>query len=89
VDVEKPSKSRHNFNFLSNMKKLNFNPLALDKKTIAKLDEKQLLEIVGGQGSSSSSGSTGCTSGGSTCSSGNSGGCTRGNSLCDPKKSFL
>ena len=56
------------------MKKFNLDPMSLDKETIAMLDDKQLLEVVGGQGgkgsSSSSSGgggSTGCGSGSSTC----------------------
>ncbi|MFY7741595.1 MAG: class I lanthipeptide [Flavobacterium sp.] len=70
------------------MKKLNFNPLALDKKTIAKLDEKQLLEVIGGNGSSSMSGSSsGCYSGSSSCQVNNSTGCVgSNNSLCDPKR---
>jgi len=70
------------------MKKLNFNPLALDKKTIAKLDEKQIMEIIGGTGSSSTSGgSTGCYSGTSICQVNNSTGCVNSNnSLCDPKR---
>jgi len=68
------------------MKKLNLNPLSLDKETIALLDDKQLQEIVGGIGGGSSSsrtgGSTGCGSGGSTCGSGGSTGCGSGSSTC-------
>ncbi|HEX6180162.1 MAG TPA: class I lanthipeptide [Chitinophagaceae bacterium] len=66
------------------MKKFNLDPLALDKATIALLDEKQLQEIVGG-GSDlelGGAGSTGCGSGGSTCSSSNSTGCGSGGSTC-------
>ncbi|WP_343693112.1 class I lanthipeptide [Chitinophaga sp.] len=50
------------------MKKIALNPLALDMETIAKLDEKQLLEITGGTSSDSDTGSsTGCGSGSSQC----------------------
>ena len=63
------------------MKKFNLDPLALDKETIALLDEKQLQEIVGGGGELDLSASTGCGSGGSTCSS-NSTGCGSGGSTC-------
>ena len=49
------------------MKKTVLNPLALDKETIAKLDEKQLQEIVGGTTGDGAATSTGCGSGSSTC----------------------
>ncbi|MVT44367.1 bacteriocin [Chitinophaga oryziterrae] len=49
------------------MKKTVLNPLALDKETIAKLDEKQLQEIVGGVNVELAATSTGCGSGSSTC----------------------
>jgi len=64
------------------MKKLVLNPLALDKETIAKLDEKQLQDIVGGAISDVDASSTGCGSGASTCGSGNSTGCGSGASTC-------
>lgn len=50
------------------MKKTVLNPLALDRETIAKLDEKQLQEIVGGVATELAATSTGCGSGSSTCS---------------------
>jgi bacteriocin-like protein len=53
------------------MKKFKLNPLELDKETIAKLDEKQLAEIVGGLNADSPGTTTGCTTGGS-CAGGNS-----------------
>ncbi|PSL50292.1 bacteriocin-like protein [Chitinophaga niastensis] len=49
------------------MKKLVLNPLALDKETIAKLDENQLQEIIGGATVELEATSTGCGTGGSTC----------------------
>jgi bacteriocin-like protein len=64
------------------MRKVNLNPLALDKETIAKLDEKQLQEIVGGVVSDMEANSTGCGSGGSTCGGGGSTGCGTGGSTC-------
>ena len=65
------------------MKKFNLDPMALDKTTIALLDEKQLQEIVGGSATElGGGGSTGCGSGGSTCSSSNSTGCGSGGSTC-------
>jgi bacteriocin-like protein len=65
------------------MKKLKLDPMGLDKATIAKLDDKQLQEIVGGLGSSTKGGgSTGCGSGASTCGSGGSTGCGSGGSTC-------
>lgn len=65
------------------MKKFNLDPLALDKETIALLDEKQLQQIVGGGSDLDvGGGSTGCGSGGSTCSSSNSTGCGSGSSTC-------
>lgn len=64
------------------MKKVNLNPLALDKETIAKLDEKQLQEIVGGVTEDIISNSTGCGSGASTCGGGGSTGCGSGGSTC-------
>lgn len=64
------------------MKKLVLNPLALDKETIAKLDEKQLQEIVGGITTDMDDASTGCGSGSSTC-GGSSTGCGSGSSTCD------
>lgn len=49
------------------MKKLKLDPLELDKETIARLDEKQLAEIVGGV-----SGGTGTTIEPSSCPDGGS-----------------
>jgi hypothetical protein len=53
------------------MKKLSVNPLALDKETIAQLDEQQLQDITGGTAdltdTSGGGHSTGCGSGSSTC----------------------
>ena len=75
------------------MKKFNLDPLSLDKKTIAMLDQYQLQAIVGGlngelacpSGSSDPGfpASTGCGSGNSTC-GGTSGsiGCGAGGSTC-------
>ena len=58
------------------MKKLKLNPLELDKETIARLDEKQLAEIVGGvngnSGDPSSCPDGGSCSPGTTCSGGTS-----------------
>lgn len=66
------------------MKKLNLDPLALDKATIAMLDEKQLQEIVGGLAEVDLFGtSTGCADGGSKCGTGGgSSGCGSGGSTC-------
>jgi len=64
------------------MKKINLNPLTLDRETIAKLDEKQLQEIVGGATEPILATSGDCTSGSSDCSGGTSGDCTTGNSKC-------
>ncbi|WP_343693113.1 class I lanthipeptide [Chitinophaga sp.] len=64
------------------MKRLQLNPLALDKETIAKLDEKQLQEITGGISEEADGSSTGCGSGGSKCSTGTSTGCGSGGSQC-------
>lgn len=65
------------------MKKFNLDPLALDKETIARLDEKQLQAIVGGNSAGLDGGSTGCGGGNSTCGPGaNSTGCASGNSVC-------
>jgi hypothetical protein len=64
------------------MKKLQLDPLSLDKETIALLDEKQLMEIVGGHAVVPGT-STGCGSGGSTCGTGGgSTGCGSGGSTC-------
>ncbi|WP_312991433.1 class I lanthipeptide [Chryseobacterium flavum] len=64
------------------MKKLELDPLSLDKETIALLDEKQLQEIVGGQAVAPGT-STGCGSGGSGCGTGGgSTGCGSGGSTC-------
>ncbi|QOR73747.1 class I lanthipeptide [Cruoricaptor ignavus] len=64
------------------MKKLELDPLSLDKETIALLDEKQLQEIVGGQAVAPGT-STGCGSGASTCGTGGgSTGCGSGGSTC-------
>ena len=65
------------------MKKIQLNPLALDKETIAKLDEKQLQEILGGAIADYAYTSVDCNGGGSDCgSSGQSAGCTTGSSKC-------
>lgn len=63
------------------MKKISINPLALDIETIAKLDEQQLQDIVGGAVTDLEAASTGCGSGGSTCGA-NSTGCGSGGSTC-------
>ena len=64
------------------MKKLELDPLSLDKETIALLDEKQLQEIVGGQAVAPGT-STGCGTGGSGCGTGGgSTGCGSGGSTC-------
>lgn len=66
------------------MKKMELSPLALDKETIARLDEKQLNDILGG-GVDYDATSTGCGSGGSTCGKENdatSTGCGTGSSTC-------
>jgi hypothetical protein len=75
------------------MKKLQLDPLSLDKETIALLDEKQLMEIVGGHAIAPAT-STGCGSGGSTCSTqpvvvkpGTSTGCGSGGSTCSSQLS--
>jgi len=41
--------------------------MGLDKATIAKLDEKQLQQVIGGQANAVAKTSTGCGTGGSTC----------------------
>jgi len=64
------------------MKKLKLDPMGLDKETIAKLDDKQLQEIVGGASQMRLAASTGCGSGGSTCGGGTSTGCGSGGSTC-------
>lgn len=66
------------------MKKFNLDPLALDKATIAMLDEKQLQEIMGGRAEGELFGtSTGCADGGSNCGTGGgSSGCGSGGSSC-------
>jgi bacteriocin-like protein len=58
------------------MKKLHLDPLDLDKETIAKLDEKQLAEIIGGLNTDIESLAS-CSNGGS-CTPGSS--CTAGSS---------
>jgi bacteriocin-like protein len=66
------------------MKKLKLEPMGLDKVTIAKLDDKQLQEIVGGLALIKAA-FTGCGSGGSTCGgAGGSTGCGGGGSTCNP-----
>ncbi len=65
------------------MKKFNLDPLALDKETIARLDEKQLQAIVGGNSAGMYGDSTGCGTGYSVCEPGaNSTGCAGGRSVC-------
>ncbi|GAA3956308.1 hypothetical protein GO495_27490 [Chitinophaga oryziterrae] len=65
------------------MKKIKFNPLALDKETIARLDAKQLNEISGGVVSDYAATSNGCPLGGSECGvGGTSTGCGSGHSTC-------
>lgn len=65
------------------MKKMSLSPLQLDKETIARLDARQLADVVGGVNNRvSTAGSTGCGSGASTCSSGESTGCGSGSSTC-------
>jgi hypothetical protein len=51
------------------MKKLNLDPMGLDKETIASLDENQLQEIVGGQGAATAAPGTtsGCGTGTTKC----------------------
>jgi hypothetical protein len=75
--------SRHYLNQKFIMKKFNLDPLALDKETIARLDEKQLQAIVGGNYEAMLGTSTGCGDGGSTCGTGGgSTGCGSGGSTC-------
>ncbi|MCI5080326.1 MAG: class I lanthipeptide [Saprospiraceae bacterium] len=67
------------------MKKLQLDPLDLQKETIALLDGRQLQEIIGGINNavSGSGTSTGCGSGGSHCTiKGTSTGCGTGSSQC-------
>jgi hypothetical protein len=65
------------------MKKIKLDPLALDKETIAKLDENQLLEIVGGSVEQLAYTSSGCSGGSTDCgSTGTTIGCTGGNTKC-------
>ncbi|NSL85859.1 class I lanthipeptide [Chitinophaga solisilvae] len=65
------------------MKKIKLDPLALDRETIAKLDEQQLQEIVGGVIADFAATSSGCDTGGSDCGeTGQSGGCASGSSKC-------
>jgi hypothetical protein len=65
------------------MKKLKLDPLALDKETISKLDEAQLLEIVGGVLEDFAATSGPCNQGYSDCgSTGTSSGCTGSASRC-------
>ncbi|WP_293785075.1 class I lanthipeptide [uncultured Pedobacter sp.] len=64
------------------MKKINLDPLALDRETIAKLDEKQLQEIVGGAIENFAATSGDCSTGSSDCSGGTSGDCSTGNTKC-------
>jgi hypothetical protein len=65
------------------MKKLSLDPLALDKQTIAKLDEAQLQEIVGGILEDFAATSSTCTAGNSSCgTTGGSTGCNTGSSKC-------
>ena len=64
------------------MKKFNLDPLALDKETIAMLDEKQLQAIVAGNSTLPGT-SSGCGTGNSTCGTGGgSSGCDGGGSTC-------
>lgn len=65
------------------MKKVKLNPLALDRETIAKLDEQQLQEIVGGAIADFAGTSGDCTTGNSDCgTTGTSGDCSTGSSKC-------
>ncbi|MBT2562527.1 class I lanthipeptide [Pedobacter sp. ISL-64] len=64
------------------MKKINLDPLALDRETIAKLDERQLQEIVGGSVENFAATSGVCTGGSTDCSGGTSGDCTSGPTTC-------
>ena len=59
------------------MKKLQLDPLQLDKETIARLDEKQLAEIVGGISAGVTVEPSSCPDGGS-CAPGTS--CSGGTS---------
>lgn len=64
------------------MKKIKLNPLALDKETIAKLDENQLLEIVGGSVEQLAATTSGCSTGSTDCSGGTTVGCSTGGTSC-------
>ncbi|WPV01568.1 class I lanthipeptide [Mucilaginibacter sp. cycad4] len=65
------------------MKKIKLDPLALDKQTIAKLDERQLQEILGGAVADFQATSGDCNLGSSSCgTTGNSGSCNTGSSQC-------
>jgi len=63
------------------MKKIKLDPLALDKQTIAKLDERQLQEILGGAVNDLALVSGNCGGGSSNC-TGTSGDCSTGSSNC-------
>lgn len=64
------------------MKKLTIPVLSIDKKTIAKLDEKQLMEIFGGIADQTHPSNRRCPAGQTVCDINNSTGCSAGNSLC-------
>jgi hypothetical protein len=65
------------------MKKIKLDPLALDKQTIAKLDERQLQEILGGAVADFAATSGDCSAGSSSCGiTGFSGACSAGSSQC-------
>lgn len=65
------------------MKKIKLDPLALDKQTIAKLDEKQLQEILGGAVADFAWTSGDCSNGSTDCGiTGGSGTCAFGSSQC-------
>lgn len=65
------------------MKKIKLDPLALDKQTIAILDERQLQEILGGAIADFTATSGDCNRGSSGCGiTGGSGDCNTGSSQC-------
>lgn len=65
------------------MKKIKLDPLALDKQTIARLDERQLQEILGGAVADFAATSGDCTTGSSGCGgTGFSSACSTGSSQC-------
>ena len=64
------------------MKKFNLDPMSLDKETIALLDVKQLMEIVGGITANGAASQRCCGGGSGACTDATSTGCGTGGSTC-------